>query len=202
MAAGLSDAQQRKIVTGIWKKYRQVAVSPDGQFSYPTGRAGLESLGYEQRWTDRLPPSVADTFCGVGNPFSLGTIRPGDIILDIGCGAGVDTIIAAMITGSRGRVVGIDLVPEMIRRAEENRRQMEIDNLVFSQADVTASDITALSIDKVISNGVFNLIPDKGRALKTVFRAMKPGGLLMLADQIAGGPVHKDLKTRIDTWFR
>ena len=202
MAVGLSNEQQRKIEIGIRKRYRQVAVSPDGQFSYPTGRAGLEKLGYKRKWTDLLPESVADAYCGVGNPFSLGTIRPGDIVLDIGCGAGVDTIIAAMMTGSQGRAVGIDLVPEMIRRAEENRRQIEIDNLIFSQADAAAYDIGALSIDKVISNGVFNLIPDKGRALKTVFQALKPGGLLMLADQIAGGPVKKDLKARIDSWFR
>ena len=202
MAAGLSNAHQRKIEAGIRKKYRQVALSPDGEFSYPTGRAGLEALGYERKWTDCLPESVADAYCGVGNPFSLGTIQTGDIVLDIGCGAGVDTIIAALMTGRKGRAVGIDLVPEMIRRAEENRRQMEIDNLIFSQADVAAFDIGACSIDKVISNGVFNLIPDKGRALKTVFHALKPGGLLMLADQIAGGPVTKNLEDRIDSWFR
>ncbi len=202
MTAGLNNEQQRKIVTGIRKKYRQVAVNPDGQFSYPTGRAGLEALGYKRQWTDRLPEQVAGAYCGVGNPFLLGTIRQGDSVLDIGCGAGVDTIIAAMITGSRGRAMGIDLVPEMIRRAEENRRRMEIDNLNFEQADAAALDVEELSFDKVISNGVFNLIPDKGQALKTVYRALKPGGILMLADQIAGGPVEKDLKTRIDNWFR
>jgi arsenite methyltransferase len=202
MEAKLSSEEHRKIETGIREKYVQVAVSPGGHFNYPVGRAGLKALGYDPTWTDRLPEHVADSYCGVGNPFSLGEIRPGDNVLDIGCGAGVDTIIAAMMVGSHGRAMGIDLVPEMVRRAEKNRRQMGAGNLRFREADAATLDVGDNSFDVVISNGVFNLIPEKGEALKTIFRMLKPAGRLMLADQIARGPVAKDLKARIGNWFR
>jgi arsenite methyltransferase len=202
MEAKLSSKEQRKIETGIRDKYVQVAASPGGHFNYPVGRAGLKALGYDPTWTDRLPEHVADSYCGVGNPFSLGEIRPGDSVLDIGCGAGVDTMIAAMMVGSHGRAMGIDLVPEMVRRAEKNRRQMGAANLRFREADAATLDIGDNSFDVVISNGAFNLIPGKGEALETIFRMLKPAGKLMLADQIARGPVAKDLKARIDNWFR
>ena len=132
----------------------------------------------------------------------MGEIQPGDRVLDIGCGAGVDTIIAAMMVGTHGSVMGIDVVPEMVRRAEKNRRQVGADNLKFLEADAATLDVGDNSLDVVISNGVFNLIPEKGEALKTIFRILKPAGRLMMADQIALGPVEKDLKARIDDWFR
>lgn len=201
MESKLSREEHRKIEAGIRGKYIQVAVSPDGHFSYPIGRAGLKALGYDPAWTERLPEHVADSYCGVGNPFSLGGIQPGDSVLDIGCGAGVDTIIAAMMVGSNGRAMGIDLVPEMVRRAENNRLQMGADNLRFLEADAATLDADDNAFDVVISNGVFNLIPEKGEALRTIFRILKPAGKLMLADQIASGPVVKDLKARIDNWF-
>ena len=202
MEPRLSREEHLKIETGIREKYVQVAVSPDGQFSYPVGRAGLKALGYDSVWTDQLPEHVADSYCGVGNPFSLGEIRPGDSVLDIGCGAGVDTIIAAMMVGAHGNAMGIDVVPEMVRRAEKNRLQMGTNNLIFQEADAATLDVGDNSFDVVISNGVFNLIPEKGEALRTIFRILKPAGILMLADQIASGPVAKDLKARIDNWFR
>jgi len=202
METKLTIEEHRKIESGIREKYVQVATSPDGHFSYPIGRIGLNALGYDTIWTDRLPENVADSYCGVGNPFSLGEILPGDNVLDIGCGAGVDTIIAAMMVGSHGRAMGIDLIPEMVQRAEKNRRLMGADNLRFLEADATTLDVGDTSFDVVISNGVFNLIPEKGEALKTIFHIMKPAGKLMLADQIARGPVEKDLKARIGNWFR
>ncbi len=202
METKLSRKERRKIETGIRGKYVQVAASPNGHFSYPVGRAGLKALGYDPTWTDQLPEQVADSYCGVGNPFSLGEIRPGDSVLDIGCGSGVDTIIAAMMVGSHGRAMGVDLVPEMVRRAEKNRRQMGADNLRFLEADAATFDVGDNSFDVVISNGVFNLIPEKDEVLKTIFRVLKPAGRLMIADQIARGPVSQDLKTRIDNWFR
>ena len=160
MEPRLSREEHLKIETGIREKYVQVAVSPDGQFSYPVGRAGLKALGYDSVWTDQLPEHVADSYCGVGNPFSLGEIRPGDSVLDIGCGAGVDTIIAAMMVGTHGSVMGIDVVPEMVRRAEKNRRQVGADNLKFLEADAATLDVGDNALDVVISNGVFVAAPE------------------------------------------
>jgi arsenite methyltransferase len=110
----------KKIEAGIRNKYIKVAESPEGLFNYPTGRAGIEALKYDPEWIGALPPAVVSSYCGVGNPFSLGPINKGDGVLDIGCGAGVDTLIAAMLTGPTGKAVGIDIVPEMLQRAKSN----------------------------------------------------------------------------------
>ena len=122
MTHDLTPHEKQRIEEGIRGKYVKVAVSPEGQFRYPTGRAGLEALHYDPYLIRVLPESVTAAYCGVGNPFTLGPIHPGDTVLDIGCGAGVDTIIAALMAGPSGSVTGIDLVPEMLERAKENAR--------------------------------------------------------------------------------
>lgn len=199
----LLDAEDhRKIAAGIREKYVRVAVSPDGHFSYPTGRKGLQRLNYDAGRVAELPDRVADSYCGVGNPFSLGAVNPGDHVLDVGCGAGVDTILAGMMTGPDGRAVGIDGVPEMLERAAKNAGQVHLKHVAFQKADAAALPFDDAEFDVVISNGVFNLVPDKQAALKEVFRVLKPGGRLMIADQITAGPVAKDLKARVDSWFR
>ena len=116
----LTAEDDRKIKEGIRDKYVKVAASPQGLFAYPTGRAGLEALGYPAEILGSLPDPVADAYCGVGNPFSLGELPEGAAILDIGCGAGVDLIVAGRLAGASGRAVGVDLVPEMIERARQN----------------------------------------------------------------------------------
>jgi len=120
MTQDLTPQDKQRIKDGIRGKYVKVAVSPEGLFRYPTGRAGLEALHYDPQIIQTLPEPVADAYCGVGNPFTLGPIHPGDAILDIGCGAGVDALIAALMVGPSGSVTGIDLVPEMLERAKKN----------------------------------------------------------------------------------
>jgi len=191
-----------KIQTGIHEKYSKVAVSPEGQFKYPTGRNGLEVLNYEKTLIGKLPDAVAASYCGVGNPFSLGKIDQGDQVLDIGCGAGVDTIIAAMIVGPKGSVVGMDIVPEMIARAESNRLMMDLDNVNFQKASGESLPFADDTFDVVISNGVINLIPDKETALSEIIRVLKPAGRLMMADQIAAGNIQNDIKARLSNWFQ
>jgi len=201
MADELTAQDKQRIEEGIRGKYVKVAVSPEGQFRYPTGRAGLEALGYDPYLIRVLPESVAAAYCGVGNPFSLGPIHPGDFVLDIGCGAGVDSIFAALMAGPSGKVTGIDLVPEMLERAKENARlsALNINFLEGSAEDLLFSDNT---FDVVISNGVFNLVVDKVKALSEVYRVLKPGGRFMLADQILAGELPKETKARIENWAR
>lgn len=191
-----------KIKSGIYEKYAKVAVSPEGQFKYPTGRKGLEALNYENALTEKLPDAVASSYCGVGNPFSLGKINPGARVLDVGCGAGIDTILAAIITGPKGSVVGVDIVPEMIARAKSNLQLMELENVNFQKVSAEGLPFADDIFDAVISNGVINLIPDKAAAMSEILRVLKPAGRLMVADQIAAGSVQKDLKARLANWFQ
>ena len=191
-----------KIKAGIREKYSKVAQSPDGQFKYPTGKKGLDALNYENALIEKLPDAVASSYCGVGNPFSLGKINQGENILDIGCGAGVDTILAAIMTGPKGSVVGVDIVPEMIARAESNLQLMELDNVNFQKVSGEDLPFADDAFDVVISNGVINLIPDKEAAMSEIIRVLRPAGRLMVADQIAADSVQKDLKARLANWFQ
>ena len=192
----------KKIEEGIRIKYKQVANSPEGQFKYPTGKKGLETLNYDGALIDKLPDAVASSYCGVGNPFSAANIDKGEQVLDVGCGAGVDAIIASMMTGPTGRVVGIDIVPEMIEKAEANRKMADRNNVAFQKTSGEDLPFPETTFDVVISNGVINLIPDKERALSEIFRVLKPGGRLAAADQAASGPVQKDVKARLANWFQ
>jgi arsenite methyltransferase len=202
MSDDLTPQERQQIEEGIRGKYVKVAVSPEGFFRYPTGRAGMEALQYDPQFIHALPGSVADPYCGVGNPFTLGPIHPGNTVLDIGCGAGVDTIIAALMVGSSGSVTGIDLVPEMLERAKDNARLVGTLNVEFMEGSAEELPFSDNTFDVVTSNGVFNLVVDKVKALDEVYRVLKPGGRFMFADQILAGELPKETKARIENWAR
>lgn len=201
MESKITQGQLDIIEAGIRQKYAEVAKNPEGQFQYPTGRKGLEALQYDQNLIDRLPEAVASSYCGVGNPFSLGKINAGERILDVGCGAGVDAILAAMMAGPDGSAVGVDMVPEMLARAASNRKMTGVQNVSFQNAAGNNLPFPDDSFDVVISNGVINLIPDKEGALTEIHRVLKPGGRLMVADQVAVGSVQTDIQARLANWF-
>jgi SAM-dependent methyltransferase len=198
----LTRQDQQRIEEGIRQKYLKAAASPEGLFRYPTGRAGLEALDYAPDMLRDLPEAVAASYCGVGNPFILGPIHEGEAILDIGCGAGVDSIIAARLVGPSGSVTGIDLVPEMLARASENVRLAGLDNVTFEESPAEQLPFPDNRFDMVISNGVFNLVVDKVKALGEVFRVLKPGGRFRLADQVLAGELPKETKARVENWAR
>ena len=198
----LTLEDKQKIEKGIREKYAKVATSPQGLFKYPTGKAGLETLGYDPEILKSLPESVLDSFCGVGNPFSLGPVDRGETVLDIGSGGGLDSLVAARMVGAGGKVVGLDLSPEMVARAYENLKQTDLTNVAFQEFSGEDLPFPDGSFDVVISNGVFNLIPAKGRMLKEACRVLKPNGRLLIADQILSGALTKGSQERIDSWFR
>lgn len=202
MTNNMTRDQADKIAASIRQKYSEVAKSPEGQFQYPTGRKSLAALNYDKSLIDRLPDAVASSYCGVGNPFSIGKVNPGEHVLDVGCGAGVDTILAAMMVGPNGSAVGVDMVPEMIDRAESNLKMTGIDHARYQAAAGENLPFPDERFDVVISNGVINLIPDKERVLTEIHRVLKPAGRLMVADQIAAGSVQRDFEARLESWFQ
>ncbi len=202
MDSQITKEDLEKIKAGIREKYIKVAKSPEGQFKYPTGKKGLNVLHYDKSLIDKLPDAVASSYCGVGNPFSLGKINVGEQVLDIGCGAGVDTILASMMTGPTGNVIGVDIVPEMLQQAETNLTMTGQKNVSFKKVSGEKLPYPGDTFDVVISNGVINLIPDKETALTEIIRVLKPGGRLMMADQVDSGDVQKDIKDRLANWFQ
>ena len=198
----LTGTDRKKIGKAIRKKYKKVAQNPGGLFKYPTGREGLKALHYAAELINALPEEVTDSYCGVGNLFALGTINQGENVLDIGCGSGVDVIVAAMMTGPEGKVVGMDFSPEMLQRAKKNLSRTELKNVFFEKAPADNLPFADQDFDVVISNGAFNLVADKSKALSEVFRVLKPGGRLLVADQILIGELPKDKKQIIHSWSR
>jgi SAM-dependent methyltransferase len=201
MTDQFSERDRQRIAQGIHKRYAHVAATaPEGQFRYPTGRAGIEGLKYDPRIVGAFPDDVLASYCGVGNPFPLGEIKAGDFVLDIGCGAGVDTLISAMLAGSTGKAVGIDLVPEMVEKAKQSLARTALQNVEFHEASAERLSFPDRTFDVVISNGVINLIPDKRKALAEIFRVLKPAGRLMVADQVRVGERPANTTSLVEKW--
>ena len=198
----LEQTDKENITKSILEKYAKASVSMEGSFRYPTGAPALRMLGYEEAILSLLPESVQATYCGVGNPFSLGAIDPGMAVIDIGCGAGVDTLFAALMVGPGGRVVGIDITPEMVERAKANLKQVKLPNVSFHQASADQLDFPPEGFDVAISNGVLNLVANKVRALAEIYKVLKPGGRLMLADQVLTGEPPQSKKDMLASWYR
>ena len=192
---------KQKISSSIREKYQKVAQSPEGQFRYPTGREGLDKQAYGLDILDKLPTEVLATFVGVGNPLSLGRPVPGEKVLDIGCGAGVDTLIASHMVMPEGEVTGLDYSSEMIARAKQNQALCGVTNAKFLQGSAEELPLDDGQFDLVISNGAFNLIVEKEHALAEVFRVLKTGGRLQIADQMLVGAPPSDHKAKVASWF-
>jgi len=204
MKPGLTETEINAVREGIRRKYTQVAAQADagGSFQYPTGQEGMRQQGYPMEMVQDLPEAVLQAFCGVGNPFSLGPIRPGETVLDIGCGAGVDTLIAARLVGPTGRVAGVDATPEMIARARANLALVGFNNVSFEVAAAEALPFPDREFDVVISNGVINLTIDKEQALREVYRVLKRGGRLMVADMVLVTELPGDQAGKVENWFQ
>jgi SAM-dependent methyltransferase len=202
METKFNSDERKRIREGIKEKYKGVAISPEGKFSYPTGRAGLEGQKYDPEILRALPEDVLASYCGVGNPFSVGPVNKGEAVLDIGCGAGVDTLVAAIMVGPEGRVTGVDLIPEMLKQARMNLEKTSLKNVAFKEGSAEELPFRDGTFDVVISNGVFNLVPDKAKALREVFRVLKSSGRFLLADQILMGDMPADTESMVRNWAR
>ena len=186
--------------TEIEKTYTEVSTEPAKNFIFPTGRAWAEQLGYPQPELARVPQETVASFAGVANPFSLGRIEPRASVLDLGCGAGTDLLIAAQMTGEAGRVVGVDMTATMLDRASASARAMGIANVELHESLIESLPLPDASIDVVISNGVIDLVPDKQAIFDEIDRVLRPGGQLQIADVVIHTEVSADARDRIDLW--
>jgi arsenite methyltransferase len=184
----------------ISDKYTEVAKTPETGFHFHTGKPLALMLGYRQEVIDSLPEGTVESFAGTGNPFSMGELRSGESILDIGCGAGFDSFLAARQVGETGLVISIDMTPAMLDKAAAGAREAGIANIEFREGLAEALPIQDASIDVVISNGVINLCPDKMVVMQEVNRVLKPGGRVQIADIVVHKEVPQDAKDDIDLW--
>jgi SAM-dependent methyltransferase len=197
----ITQEQRGRIEAMLRDKYRKVAAGEPNQFRYPTGSAGLSGLGYDPAWLEALPFGVRECFCGVANPFLMGLPAKGARVLDVGCGCGVDTIIAAGMVGPDGRADGVESSPEMLARARSNAKQAGVANAFFHEGAAEILPFEDAAFDMVISSGVYNLVVDKEKALAEAFRVLKPGGRLQVADQMLTGPPPFSVEDMVASWF-
>jgi len=192
--------QPDNLRASVIDRFRKVATAPDQETKFPVGPESAKKLGYDPCEVDALPSAVTESFCGVGNPFSMGEPQPGQTILDLGCGAGFDTLLAARRVGASGKVIGVDMTPEMIAKARTNAEILGLANVEFVLCEIETLPLADSSVDLVISNGVFNLCPDKPRVLSEVFQALKPGGRLQMADILLEPQVTPEEAARKGSW--
>jgi arsenite methyltransferase len=189
-----------RLKSEIRKTYADVSREPDKDFIFPTGRAWALDLGYPPDLLERVPEASAASFAGVANPFSLGRLEPGERVLDLGCGAGTDTLVAAQMVGPEGRVVGIDMTAEMLAKARASAEAMDAPNVEFVEGEAESLPFGDETFDVVISNGVIDLVPDKEAVFGEVFRVLAPRGRIQIADVTIQNPVSEAGKRDIDLW--
>jgi SAM-dependent methyltransferase len=183
--------------TEIRRTYTDVSTEQERDYVFPTGRAWAQELGYPEPELARVPDATVESFAGVGNHWRLGAIEPGEVVLDLGCGAGTDLLIAAQ---TAGRAIGVDMTPAMLERAEASARAMGLANVELHESLIEKLPVADASVDVVISNGVIDLVPDKDAVFAEIDRVLRPGGRVQLADVIVHTEVSADARERIDLW--
>lgn len=194
---GLDVASLRE---AIREEYGAVAMHPERGFHFHTGRPLARLLGYEDAWLEQIPAPTIASFAGTGNPFSLGILAVGESVVDVGCGAGIDTLIASRMIGADGRAIGVDMTPAMLQKARRSAAEMGASNVDFREGLAESLPVPDAWADVVISNGVMNLFPDKFAGLREMGRVLRAGGRLQIGDILVLKPVSEGAKRNIDLW--
>jgi SAM-dependent methyltransferase len=184
----------------VQKKYAEVAHEPHGEHHFHTGRYAAERFSYPSEILDQLPEFAVEAFAGVGNPFAWGLPGEGEKVVDVGSGAGLDSVIAAKAVGPSGHVIGVDMTSDMLDRATRSAFELGLDHLEFREGRAERLPVDAEWADLVISNGVLNLVPDKAAAYRQIFRALRPGGRIQIADICVERPIPEGALSDIDLW--
>lgn len=194
------DVDTDTLRKAIQDEYKEVANNPGKGFHFHTGRHLTRIVGYNDEWLKDISESAIESFAGTGNPFAMGELAPGEKVVDVGSGGGIDSLVAARMVGSKGKVIGIDMTPEMLERARAAAAESGLDNVEFREAYMEEIPVTDGWADVVISNGVLNLTPDKQKTLAEMFRVLRPGGRLQIADILVTREVPDEAKRKIDLW--
>lgn len=184
----------------VREKYRAVAAEPGAGYHFHTGRRHALRLGYPESPLDRLPESATEAFAGVANPFHWGGPQPGERVVDLGSGAGMDSLLAALWVGPTGRVIGVDMTPQMVDRSRRLARDLDIEHVEFRLGYMEDTPVEDGWADVVISNGAINLCPDKLGVYREISRILKPGGRMTIADICVETPVPESALHDIDLW--
>jgi SAM-dependent methyltransferase len=177
-----------KAVKGL---YTEVAQHPDKPYHFPLGKTALVYVGYPESEINKIPASALESFAGVGYPHASNAIKPGDTVLDIGSGSGTDVLFSSLRTGEKGEAIGLDITDAMIEKARKNIVKMGAKNVKIMKGDAAKIPLEDSSVDVVTSNGVLNLVPDKKKAFQEIYRVLKPGGTIQIADIIVQKDVQK-----------
>lgn len=194
------DVDVAQLREEVQTKYRGVATAPNANYHFHTGRRAARRFGYDASVVDSLPDQAVESFAGVGNPFELRTLEPAERVIDAGSGAGFDSFVAARQVGTEGRVVGIDMTPEMLDKSTATAAVLGLPNVEFRKGLLEAMPVEDDWADVVISNGVINLCPDKRAVFGEIRRVLRPGGHLQFADIANGRPVPPEALRDIDLW--
>ncbi|MGQ0714825.1 MAG: methyltransferase domain-containing protein [Gemmatimonadaceae bacterium] len=199
MVAILSN-QRDVILDAVRAMYTAVATAPERGFHFPTGRPACEFVGYPAEQLDELPSKAVESFAGVGYPFAASVIEAGDAVLDVGSGSGTDVLIASRLVGPRGRVYALDMTPAMRAKLRSNLERAKATNVHIIDANAESISLPSESVDVVTSNGVINLVPDKLKAVAEIFRVLRPGGRLQVADIVLGNEPSDACRSRPELW--
>lgn len=189
-----------KLLDAIKREYSNVAIHPEKEYHFHTGRAALDRIEYDQVLYAFVPEENITSFAGTGNPFSLGPINDGDVVVDVGSGSGFDALIASQMVGPEGRVVGIDMTHEMLSKARSGAKNMGANNIEFREGYADQLPLPANFADVLISNGVLNLSPDKEKTLRDWARVLKPGGRLYIGDILVSERIPQEALDDISLW--
>jgi len=193
------DIDVELLKSEIKKTYSSVSQEPERNFIFPTGRAWAEDLGYPAELAN-VPESAVESFAGVANPWTMGRLAAGERVLDLGSGAGTDSLVGAQMVGEQGHVTGIDMTPEMLAKARGAASAMGVRNVEFVEGEAERLPFADASFDVVISNGVIDLVPDKDAVFAELHRVLVPGGRMQIADVTIQNPVSEEGRRKIDLW--
>jgi SAM-dependent methyltransferase len=195
------DLDTMRLRREIQSIYGRVATAPDGEFHFHRGpQYAATLLGYDAAALARLPSFITEAFAGIGNPHAMAPLHPGDTVLDIGCGAGMDLLLAARVVGPQGRAIGVDMTAGMRARAQRGGEALRLVQVDVREGEATALPVETASVDVVISNGVLNLVPDKPQAISEIARVLKLGGRVQIADIALGVELPENALHDIDLW--
>lgn len=198
----LAEHSCEEIKTAVAERYGQVATSPEQKFNFPVGRNFAESVGYDSALLDRLPQSIWESFTGAGNPQPYVDARRGEVVLDLGCGAGLDLYLYAQKVGPSGHLYGLDLSRAMIDKARDNLSSVGVTNVDWLHAPADAIPLADNSVDLVTANGIYNLSPDKEAVMREVARVLRPSGRTIFAEIVVQRELPRETRREINDWFR